>query len=113
MQPDGTIVMDMFHPHARITYAKGDPRYAEVLQHIGGLAPGENKAVPAWPDSFDEAKVNDAVIAWVAKNKGWTKRDELRIEIMGTHSDGSVLVSVGFGAEHVSLTVDDESYTVR
>jgi hypothetical protein len=27
-----------------------DPHYKEVLDHIGGMSPGETKLVPAWPD---------------------------------------------------------------
>jgi hypothetical protein len=34
---------------ARVVCPKGDPRYAEVLSHLGGLAPGETKPVPPWP----------------------------------------------------------------
>lgn len=34
----------------RIVCPTGDPRYAEVLSHLGGLAPGESKPVPPWPE---------------------------------------------------------------
>jgi hypothetical protein len=27
-----------------------DPRYQEVLKHLGGLKPGDDKLVPPWPD---------------------------------------------------------------
>ena len=33
-----------------ITYKRGNPQYEEVLHHIGGLKPGETKAVPPWKD---------------------------------------------------------------
>jgi hypothetical protein len=29
-------------------YAVGDPHYHEVLNHLGGMNPGDNKPVPAW-----------------------------------------------------------------
>ncbi|MCC6788642.1 MAG: hypothetical protein IT547_12450 [Hyphomonadaceae bacterium] len=35
---------------ALLTYAPGDPNYADVLTHLGGLEPGETKPVPPWPD---------------------------------------------------------------
>jgi len=41
----GSVVGD-----ALITYAPGDADYESVLAHIGGLAPGETKPVPPWPD---------------------------------------------------------------
>jgi hypothetical protein len=30
-------------------YEKTDPRYQEVLKHIGGISVGEKKPVPPWP----------------------------------------------------------------
>ena len=41
---DGAVGQGFF------TYAPGDEEYDEVLEHIGGLKPGENKPVPPWPD---------------------------------------------------------------
>lgn len=35
---------------ALLVYAPDDPNYEEVLAHLGGLAPGETKPVPPWPD---------------------------------------------------------------
>jgi hypothetical protein len=35
---------------AQLTYAPGHPRYADVLQHLGWLDPGQDKPVPPWPD---------------------------------------------------------------
>ena len=35
--------------HGRIAVPPSDPRYAEYLQHLGGLEPGQTKPVPAWP----------------------------------------------------------------
>jgi hypothetical protein len=37
-------------------YKPGDPYYDEVLQHIGGLQPGETKEVPPWPDEPEQKK---------------------------------------------------------
>lgn len=34
-----------------IIYRPADERYREVLQHIGGLEPGDSKLVPCWPDT--------------------------------------------------------------
>ncbi len=34
---------------ARVVCPKGDPRYADLLAHLGGLAAGETKPVPPWP----------------------------------------------------------------
>ncbi|MFI4988411.1 MAG: hypothetical protein ACHQF3_13315, partial [Alphaproteobacteria bacterium] len=56
MLPDGTIVLRLRTlPPGPIGEGQwevkpGDPTYDEVLRHIGGLAPGETKSVPAWPD---------------------------------------------------------------
>lgn len=57
MKPDGTIVLDLRpelpgggHGLSRQEYPKTHPDYADVLEHLGGLRPGENKLVPPWPD---------------------------------------------------------------
>ncbi|HYN40274.1 MAG TPA: hypothetical protein VE129_00745 [Thermoanaerobaculia bacterium] len=34
---------------ARVVCPKGDPRYADLLAHLGGLAADETKPVPPWP----------------------------------------------------------------
>jgi hypothetical protein len=111
MEADGTITMDMFHPEARLTYPKTDPHYAEVLAHIGGLKPGEEKSVPPWSDGIDDARVNDAVAAYFAKKNGW-KREELRMEIYGTNPSGSIHVGVGHGTDSASVDVDPKTYAV-
>ena len=43
--PDGSVAEGLF------TYKPGDPGYDDVLRHIGGLKPGEEKPVPPWPPS--------------------------------------------------------------
>ncbi len=35
---------------AMFTYRPGDPKYQEIIDHVGGLAPGESKPVPPWPE---------------------------------------------------------------
>ena len=35
---------------ARFYYPKNHAEYREILDHLGGLKPGESKSVPPWPD---------------------------------------------------------------
>jgi hypothetical protein len=35
---------------ALLTYTPDNPDYASVIAHLGGIAPGETKPVPPWPD---------------------------------------------------------------
>jgi hypothetical protein len=94
MQDDKTIVLDLYVPaHARMTYPPSHPEYRKVLDHIGGLEPGQKKLVPPWPDDIDDAQVEKAASAYVTGQKGWAK-GSFRIEIMGTAKDGSITVSV-------------------
>ena len=57
MLSDGSIGLHLRAEHgstvgdALIQVRPDDPRYAEILAHIGGLAPGEEKPVPPWPVS--------------------------------------------------------------
>jgi hypothetical protein len=58
MDPDGTIVLLLraegpgnVHGDARLVYPPGHKDYRMVLDHAGGLKPGETKPVPPWPDS--------------------------------------------------------------
>ncbi len=49
MAPDGTITLNIRASGAfdgALAYKKGDPNYARMLSHIGGLAPGEKKPLP-------------------------------------------------------------------
>ena len=58
MEDDGTLVLDLIAAsddgdtvgHGQLTYAVGAEGYDDVLAHVGGLAPGEEKSVPPWPD---------------------------------------------------------------
>jgi hypothetical protein len=53
---DGTIVLmlraegPMVMGDALLRYPPGDKDYENVKKHIGGLEPGQSKAVPPWPD---------------------------------------------------------------
>ena len=55
MLEDGTVVLDLRaqgpggqRGDARLTYPKDHPQYREVLEHLGGLTPGQSKPVPPW-----------------------------------------------------------------
>jgi len=57
MKEDGTIhmVLHATGEHGElgegmVTYLPSDPQYKETLAHLGGMKPGENKAVPCWPE---------------------------------------------------------------
>ena len=60
MQTDITIVMQLVSlppgpiAHATMTVKPSDKTYKEILDHIGGLKPGETKSVPAWPDELSK-----------------------------------------------------------
>jgi hypothetical protein len=56
MTGDGTIILDLraegpggLTGDARLVYPRGHQQYREILEHIGGLRPGESKPVPPWP----------------------------------------------------------------
>jgi hypothetical protein len=58
MLEDGTLVLDLRATDgagrvgdARFYYPKSHAEYREVLDHLGGLKPGESKPVPPWPDA--------------------------------------------------------------
>ncbi len=126
MSDDGTITLDLYaraggaHGMARRVYPKGDPEYQRVLDHLGGLKPGEQKAVPPWPDPWDAAKVESAAHAHAAK-KGWARTD-YTIEITGTDKDGNALVTLAHAEDKrgwapgsgksVELRVETKGYTV-
>jgi hypothetical protein len=57
MKPDGTIVLLLrasdgtgMVGDGRVEYPPSHPQYNEVLKHLGGLKPGEEKPVPPWPE---------------------------------------------------------------
>jgi hypothetical protein len=56
MRPDRSIFMmlradgkDGLVGDAAFEYKPGDPEYGKMLQHIGPIEPGQDKAVPCWP----------------------------------------------------------------
>lgn len=58
MLDDGTLVLDLRaedasgrRGDARRVYTKDHPRYRAVLDHLGGMKPGETKLVPPWPEA--------------------------------------------------------------
>lgn len=52
MSPDGTISLNIRQPQPGSPIAgvaavrPGDPLYARILSHVGGLTPGQRKPVP-------------------------------------------------------------------
>jgi hypothetical protein len=56
MLDDGTIVINMrrtadgINVSGVFNFPVTDPHYKEVLDHIGGMKPGETRLVPAWDD---------------------------------------------------------------
>ncbi len=59
MESDGTLVLWLraesgaIVGHGTLRVSPGDPQYEEYKRHIGGIAPGETKPVPRWPDEAD------------------------------------------------------------
>ena len=58
MMEDGTLVLDLraespgnLRGMARILRPTTHPRYPAWIEHLGGLAPGEEKLVPPWPET--------------------------------------------------------------
>jgi hypothetical protein len=99
MLEDGTLVLDLVaaagdtRGHGRITYRPTDPQYAEVLEHLGGLRPGERKLVPPWPDEIDDARVQGSVEEYLAHKDGWSSVEH-SVDIAGTDAQGRIAVTV-------------------
>ncbi len=56
MQPNGTLEMSLRTEtkdgtigEALLVIVKDDPRYADMVKHLGGIKPGEGKAIPPFP----------------------------------------------------------------
>lgn len=55
MEPDGTIVLRLRAEaqgvigEGMLRYPPGDKQYKSILEHLGGLHPGEHKPVPPFP----------------------------------------------------------------
>jgi hypothetical protein len=62
MTSDGTIIVNLrrttdgINVSGVVRYPVNDPHYQEVLDHLGGMIPGETKLVPAWDDPGVEKK---------------------------------------------------------
>jgi hypothetical protein len=62
MTEDGTIIVNMrrtadgINVSGIVKYRVDDPHYKEVLDHLGGMRPGETRLVPAWDDPAPQAK---------------------------------------------------------
>ncbi len=63
MEQDGTVVLQLraegpgpILGDALLQYPTSHPEYDSVLEHLGGLLPGEEKPVPPWPDQADEQR---------------------------------------------------------
>jgi hypothetical protein len=56
MEKDGTIVLQLratgpgVMGDALLKYPPSDKDYKKILDHLGGLKPGESKPVPPFPD---------------------------------------------------------------
>lgn len=57
MAVDGTITLNLRAEGSRgeigdaaLAYKRDHPQYRQVLDHLGGLKPGEDKCVRPWPD---------------------------------------------------------------
>lgn len=56
MDDDGTIKMKLravgpgVMGVGTLSYAKDHPQYAEILQHLGQMKPGDEVMVRPWPD---------------------------------------------------------------
>lgn len=56
LQDDGTIVLKLRAEHpgfvgvGELRYPVDHPKYFEVLEHLGGLEPGETKPVRPWDE---------------------------------------------------------------
>jgi hypothetical protein len=57
MTENGTIILNLraegpgILGEGRIEYPPGHKAYCEIVDHLGGLKPGEHKAVPPWRDA--------------------------------------------------------------
>src|SRR5258705_10164224 len=56
MLENGTILVGIRGPardgplQAVLMVEPGDTNYQQIIEHVGGLKPGETKSIPPWPD---------------------------------------------------------------
>jgi hypothetical protein len=126
MQDDGTVVLDLrataggAHGDARVVYPPTHAEYKRVLDHLGGMKPGETKPVPPWPDPWEATRVESAAHAHAAK-KGWS-RSEYEVDITGTDADGNAVVTLRHvddkkarapgGGKSVQIRIETKGYTI-
>jgi hypothetical protein len=66
MLVDGTILVGVPGPEAGsraravLMVEPGDTNYQSIIDHVGGLKPGETKSIPPWPDSPPSAPRKDS-----------------------------------------------------
>jgi hypothetical protein len=67
MLANGTILIgigggpDLDRARAVLMVEPGDTNYQSIVDHVGGLKPGESKPIPPWPDQpTPEPRKNDA-----------------------------------------------------
>jgi len=62
LEADGSITLNLrsdaygLPVHGRFNYKPNEKDYADVMEHVHGLKPGEVKQVPPWPDPHDLRK---------------------------------------------------------
>src|SRR5262249_17321006 len=50
-----TLTGEALHGEAQLEYGSDHPQYQAILDHLGGLDPGQTKLVAPWPDDFANA----------------------------------------------------------
>ena len=69
MLQNGTILVGVSGPdsnsraRAVLMVEPGDTNYQSIIDHVGGLKPGETKNIPPWPDQPLPAPRNDGAQA--------------------------------------------------
>ncbi|MFZ2639409.1 MAG: hypothetical protein WA117_00365 [Verrucomicrobiia bacterium] len=71
MAADGTITLQLRAEgksggeravgDAMFVYKKDDPKYKDILDHLGGMKPGESKFVKPWPEPTAAGKTNGLI----------------------------------------------------
>ena len=65
MLQNGTILIgvgggpDAQRARAVLTVEPGDSTYQSIIDHVGGLKPGETKPIPPWPDQPPAPRKDD------------------------------------------------------
>jgi hypothetical protein len=102
MLDDRAVVLDLRHPAwVQQTYPPTHARHASLLEHVGGLRPGEEKLVPPWPDGVDEDKVEASLRAYLTAR--------------GLSPDAFTAEVTGVGADDMAISAwrDDRSLSIR